>query len=214
VTGTGQDDTLVISYLFLRRVVGILGVALPFVLAIGSFVLGSSTGIEASISDYYDTIMRGVFVGILFAIGIFLFSYRGYEKKDNVAGYLACVFAIGVALFPATVDSRAVRTVHFLSAVAMFLTLAYFSYFLFTKSKEDPPYRPEKRHRNRVYRTCGLIIVASIALIALYIMVLEGTAIDAYKPVFVLETLALVAFGFSWFVKGATLWKDKLDNSE
>jgi len=212
VTGTGQDDTLVISYLFLRRVVGILGVSLPFVLAIGSFVLGSSTGIEASISDYYDTIMRGVFVGILFAIGIFLFSYKGYEKKDNVAGYLACVFAIGVALFPATVG--AVQTVHFLSAVAMFLTLAYFSYFLFTKSKDDPPYRPEKRNRNRVYRTCGLIIVASIVLIALYIMVLEGTAIDAYKPVFVLETLALVAFGFSWFVKGATLWKDKLDISE
>ena len=182
--------------------------SLPFVLATGSVILGSSSGIENSISDYYDTSMQGIFVGVLFAIGVFLFSYRGHEKRDNLAGYLACFSAIGVALFSAIVDSVAIRTVHFISAVPFFLTLAYFSWFLFTLSDQEPPYRPEKQRRNLVYRTCVVAIVVCLALIALYFVFGQGSGLDDIKPVFVLETEALVAFGLSWFVKGDTLWKD------
>ncbi len=51
------------SYLTLRRMVGILGVLLPVLLAVGCFALGSCTELRDSISDYYDTRMRDVFVG-------------------------------------------------------------------------------------------------------------------------------------------------------
>ena len=44
--------------------------------------------------------MQDVFVGVLFVIAWFLFSYRGYERKDDVAGDVACLCALGVALFP------------------------------------------------------------------------------------------------------------------
>jgi hypothetical protein len=47
-----------------------------------------------------------------------------------------------------------------------------------------------------------------IALIGFYFMALQGTALSALRPVFWLESLALWAFGVSWFIKGETLFKD------
>src|SRR6266852_8308761 len=84
------QDSLVLSYLGLRKAVGIIGFALPFVLAI------AGPGIQGSISCYYYTDMRNVLVGSLCAIGVFLMSTRGYDLRDEIAGRLACVFAIGV----------------------------------------------------------------------------------------------------------------------
>lgn len=45
--------------------------------------------------------------------------------------------------------------------------------------------------------------------IGLYALLLKDTAIAALEPIFWLESLALWAFGLSWFVKGETLWKDR-----
>jgi hypothetical protein len=94
-----NNSTLVFSYLTLRKGIGLLGLALPFVLSFGAFVVFQQA-LQSSISYYYWTGMRDVFVGTLFAIGFFLLSYQGYEKADNIAGNLACLFAVGVALFP------------------------------------------------------------------------------------------------------------------
>lgn len=205
-----NDDLprVLVSYLTLRRLVGILGVLLPVVLALGCFALGWCTGLQDSISDYYGTRMRNVFVGVLFTIGWFLFSYRGHERKDDIAGDLGCLFALGVALFPTTSENGLVRAIHFASATALFLVLAYFSLRLFTKTKEGGTPTPEKLTRNKVYVFCGVIMLVCIALIALYSMFLQGTGISGIKPVFWLESLALWAFGASWFVKGKTLWQD------
>ena len=114
---TQAPDPLVISYLGLRKVVGIIGLALPFALAFGRIFL-QGHGIEGSISCYYYTVMRNVLVGSLCAIGVFLMSCQGYDRKDEIAGYLASVFAIGVALFPttpymdATSQDKLVGTLH------------------------------------------------------------------------------------------------------
>ena len=81
-----DNDSLLISYLSLRKAVGIIGIALPFVLALGNWQLFHANGIEDSISYYYYTSMRGVLVGSLWAIGIFLMSYRGYQKRERNCG--------------------------------------------------------------------------------------------------------------------------------
>ncbi len=57
------DQSLVLSYLGLRKAIGIIGTTLPFVLALGKIVLGNP-GIQPSMSAYYDTKMGDVFVGI------------------------------------------------------------------------------------------------------------------------------------------------------
>jgi len=70
---TSVRDGLVISYLTLRAAVGIVGVALPPVLSGGCLLLGDCRSLERSISSYYGTGMRDVFVGLLFAIAFFMF---------------------------------------------------------------------------------------------------------------------------------------------
>lgn len=196
-----------VSYLTLRRVVGVLGVALPVVVAVWGFALSGSISLQDSISDYYSLRTRDAFVGILFTVAWFLYTYRGYERRDNIAGNLAGLFALGVALFPNS-GSSLEKVVHFTSAAAFFVVLSYFSMALFTQSG-DGPVTPQKRIRNKIYVTCGLVMLTCIVLIGLYSLFLKGSAIAALKPVFWLELIALWAFGVSWFIKGETLWKDR-----
>ena len=65
-----NERSLVFSYLTLRKAVGFLGIAFPFVLSLGALIL-FQTGIQSSISSYYHTYMRDVFVGTLCVIGFF-----------------------------------------------------------------------------------------------------------------------------------------------
>lgn len=199
----------VISYLTLRRCVGWLGILLPFVLSIGNRLLFGAEWTEDSISAYYGTEMRNVFVGVLCAIGLFLFSYKGYESKDDIAGDIACVFAVIVAFCPHDHPHAAVRSAHFAAAAGLFLTFAYFSIGLFTKSKGQMT--DEKRKRNRLYRICGGLILGCIALLATYKLWEDAVATEAFRPFFWLEALALWAFGLSWLVKGDFLLADDDD---
>lgn len=200
-------ERLLVSHLMLRRILGVLGIALPVILAVWGFALsGWALELQDSLSDYYSLRTRDAFVGILFVIAWFLFVYRGYERKDDIAGYFACVFALGVAFFPNSGEDWE-QIVHFSSAAGLFLVLSFFSLFLFTKSRGQRT--PRKRMRDRVYIICGVVMLACMALIGFYKLFLQDTFISDYKPVFWLESLMIWAFGISWFVKGQTLLKDR-----
>ena len=211
---SGPQDPLVLSYLELRKAVGIIGFALPFVLAFGK-ILVEGLGIQSSISGYYYTDLRNVFVGSLCAIGVFLMSCRGYDRKDRIAGSVACVFAIGVALFPttpyvdATSQDKFIGALHWSFAALLFLTLAYFSLALFTKTAPDKAPTPQKLQRNIVYRACGCTILACIFLIAVVALPPVKTLVERLSPVFWLESLAIVSFGVAWLTKGETILKDQ-----
>lgn len=204
-------QSLVMSYLGLRRAVGYIGIGLPFVLLIGKLLIQGGP-LPGSISAYYYSDMRNVLVGALFAIAIFLISYR-YDTPDNRAGTLAGVMAIGVALFPTSpadpaAQERVIGTVHLVCAGVFFLTLAYFSYFLFTRTDQAEP-TPRKKQRNVVYRVCGILIVGCLVLAVLADNVLGGVLIAELHPVFWLESVAIIAFGVSWLIKGETIMKDR-----
>ena len=221
------SNMLVISYMTLRKAVGVLGMALPFVLILGGLIF-YKTGVQGSLSAYYHTGMRDVFVGFLWVIGIFLYSYKGYEGakekgitgiiNDNVAGNLACVFAIGVAIFPTwineerTLPNPATGYAHLVFAALFFLTLSYFCLFLFTKTHKNSIVQKgsNKMKRNTIYRVCGILMLVCIALMGVYnIYPASSTAfLDPIRPTFTLETVAILAFGFSWLIKGETLLKD------
>ncbi|WP_326565500.1 DUF998 domain-containing protein [Amycolatopsis rhabdoformis] len=203
-------NTLVRSFLFLRRAIGVLGLALPFVVIIGKELLQGG-GLQGSLSGYYYSDLRNVFVGTLCAIGVFLVSYRGYGRIDDIAGNIAAVAAVCVGLFPtspvsATATERAVGVVHEVSAAVFFLTLAFFCLFLFTKS-DDPAPTSRKAARNVVYRVCGGVILAALALIVL-VGVFFDAATASLHPTVWLESLAVIAFGVSWLVKGEALLAD------
>lgn len=195
------------SFRTLRRIVGTLGIALPVVLALWGFAVCPNHRLQPSISDYYYCRTRDGLVGILWTIGWFLFAYPGYEWTDRLAGIIGGICALGVALSPDQ-GPGIEPAIHFTSATILFLTLACFSLFLFTKSDGSPT--ANKLKRNRVYRTCGVVMVLCIVTLAVYHAVPKSASIDALRPVFWLESLALWAFGISWGVKGEVgPWRDR-----
>lgn len=208
------------SYLALRKAVGIIGILLPVVLAVGTNLVGDVSGLRPSISLYYGTSMGDVLVGALCAVGLFLFFYAGYEPIDNWAGNFAGTFAIGTALFPAVVGPYRVegfpgtagfpswvRTVHLTSAALFFLTLAFFSLFLFTRTTSDTPPTPQKQLRNRIYVICGVTIVVALIVIIVYSALVPLA--ERSSLVFFIEAIALLAFAISWLTKGEAILTDK-----
>jgi hypothetical protein len=215
---SGPQTPATLGYHELRTIVGVLGVLLPFVLAIG-FMLKHGFAFEQSISAYYYTYMRNVFVGSLCAIGLFLVSTRGYDLRDEIAGKLACIFAVIVALCPTTPAccpakwQKIVGTVHLTSAALLFSTLAYFCLKLFVISKQPAGPSPEKLRRNKVYKVCGWAIVGCIVGITVFKFFLATSpepVLSAYPPmVFSAESIAIWAFGIAWLIKGELFLKDK-----
>ncbi len=223
-----SGNNLVISFLTLRTLLGILGVSLPIILIIGDSIFAGSLQVQCSVSLYYYTKMRNVFVGVLWAFGLFLISYRGYKGnkgvedriKDNLITNIAGALAILVALLPTLVKLcgnidpdlacyehgiQLVKTIHLIAAGLFFIIIGWMSYFRFYRTiGEGFPERLVKR-RKRLYRACGLIIWLSIAFLAMeFIFKFEITEFD----IFIGEAVALFAFGIAWLTKGRAL--DKL----
>ena len=215
-----REKSLIISYLTMRRLIGILGISLPFIVILGGLAQ-SDAGLQGSISGYYYTNMRDLFVGILSGVALFLLSYRGYEQIDDIVANLSGLFALGMILFPTAMYSGKVvrvgmfliadnisETIHLSFSALFFLALSFNSLFLFTR-RHPGVMGKEKKRRNVIYRTCGIVMILAIACITLYNIFFRGTSLAAINPVLILESVALCAFGISWLVKGHTLFRDK-----
>lgn len=205
-----NNSELIYTYWTLRNAVGWIGMLLPFVLMLGVFFIFNENVIKDSISSYYYSGMRDVFVGALCGIALFMFFYYGYDEWDNWTANLAGIFALGVAWFPTTESgtSDLIGKIHFTFAALLFLTLAYFSLFLFTKSEKGVPPSREKSIRNKIYIICGITILVCVISIPIYTLFIQtGNSVSPF--VFWAETVALIAFGISWLTKGETLFPDK-----
>lgn len=98
--------------------------------------------------------------------------------------------------------------VHIIAAAILFGSLGYVSIHFFTKTDSHEP-GMRKRRRNMIYRVCGIVIWVSLALYGLFWTAERFApgaawvrAIDDCSPLFIVETVCLLAFGFSWLVKG------------
>ena len=205
-----NPDSAIISYITLRKIIGLLGICIVPVLMLGSFILDHTTNVQASVSSYYNTSMRDEFVGIVCGISLFLLSHHGDTWKDSLASKLAGILALGIAFFPtsATNDKSDIMSIlHFITSGIFFVILAYMSIFLFTKT----PGRltRKKKIRNRIYKACGIIMIICVAGIPIVRIPSVHESIAFVKPTLILETFALVSFGISWLIKGEFLLKDK-----
>jgi magnesium-transporting ATPase (P-type) len=216
---TPGSDPLVRSYLFLRSGIGIIGVALPFVLVIGTVILNRRLEVSDSMSAYYYSVTGNVFVGSLWAIAIFLICYQ-YDHLDNIVSNIAGFCAIGLSLFPTTPDGvtatqqqEMIGKAHFLFATSFLVALAFMAFFLFTrenpeKDKVTDTDRKRKRLRNMVYQICGIAMAACIVLAAIILFVpylSDNRWQHQYHPILIIEVISTLAFGIAWFVKGETL---------
>ncbi|MBK5270940.1 MAG: DUF998 domain-containing protein [Bacteroidia bacterium] len=205
-----DPDSIIISFMTLRKLIGVLGISLPFVLVLGSFILDHPCRLQVSISAYYHTSMRNGLVGILCGVSLFLFTYHGYKWYDSLLSKAAGFFALCVAFFPTSESndkSDIISTLHYITSGIFLVILGCMSLFLFTKSSGDRT--PEKKRRNRIYRFCGIGMLVCVAGIPLAGIPSIHTYVAVLKPTLVFETLALIFFGVSWLVKGEALFWDK-----
>lgn len=206
----------VISYKTLRIAVGILGITLPLILVLGTWILDNEFPILNSISSYAHIRIANGFVGILCAVALFMFSYLGRDFKDNFLGHLAGLFALGIAFFPNNVENpwTTINIIHLSSSLLFFVTLITFSLWLFPKTDQET-ISEQKKKRNMVFKICGYTMIICIAIIILYMAWLIKILPNQgwFQPVFWLESIALLAFGISWITKGQLIYKDPIEET-
>lgn len=93
-----------ITFDHLRKCVGWIAFLLPVLVTCGYMVTVGEFRLLGSISAYYFTPMRSLFVGALCMVGIFLYAYRGYTRKETILFRIAAGLAVAIALFSMNPD--------------------------------------------------------------------------------------------------------------
>jgi hypothetical protein len=236
---TNEIKQELISPKIMLGMIGLIALILPIVIPIGRLILdGHCRSLEGSISAYYHTGVRDVFVGMLCALAFAFFAYKGYDDRsvinDRAVGRAAAIFTLGVAFFPTSIDkfeateciaefdNKIFSKIHYISASLLFLSLAYFCFFLFTKSKngnywnkkDRMNFELEKLKKNKIYVWCGSIIIFCMLCVAIYALLShlsnnyqwEKTLIIIKRLrennlVFWLELIMIWSFAIAWLFK-------------
>ena len=213
-----------INVLKLRKILGWLGMMLPFILAalymlfeVNAFILPHSIS-----ATYHAASCITPFMIILGSAGVLLICYDGYDKQDKIICTVAGIFGLMICIFPCStypnniglnsmeligtfhLPAVASGWIHNIAAVIFFGLLAYNSFFLFTKSSGEMT--EEKKKRNIIFRVCGIGMIASFLLLIPLLLLKVPAA------TWIIEAIALLFFGISWLTKAQCykwLFKDK-----
>jgi hypothetical protein len=204
------------SFLIVRIIVGVLGLLLPVLLVVGTNVFFDEGPFPRnSLSAYYFSGGRDLFVGILCALGVFLIGYKVAEANlDNTLTLIAGVAAVCVALFPTSRPSElatpvpltalqvklgegTVTAIHYVSAGVFLVSLAVLSYQFGKREYKRPPgagARSRRFWRDFHFACAGLIVLGLAAAVILQPITDAALLIG--------EVIAVVAFAISWLFKG------------
>ena len=205
MTSDKLQKNILSTYFTLRMGIVVLSVALPLILYFGGKLVGIN--LLNSMSAYYgenDWVMRNWLVGILWAVGSFLYLYKGYSTLENVLLNLAGVFAVGVAMIPCNCWDGAIgdsSTWHAVVAVSFFLSMAAVCLFCAGDTISLLPDQKTKDAFNRSYRLIGTLLVLSpLAAIAVSDVFRR---LENYK--FFVEAFGVWIFAAYWGVKSREL---------
>ena len=171
-------------------------------------LLGAYRGINysgwyKSISATYFANSSPCMIAALSLCSFFLFTYKGYDMGDRVYTMVAAVSAPMIVIFPcaaAPLDYvglfacpiKVSNWIHTVAAATLFGSFALMTLLQFPKGKH--------RRRNMIYRTCGWIMLALMAVAAL------SSIFDLpdYMTM-ICEAGMLWAFAVAWIVKSGVL---------
>ncbi len=202
-----------LSYQIHRVLIGALGLLLPVFLYIFNRVFETPglppLGHLESVSAYYYSGAMFAFVGVLFALALFLGTYRGYAGAvDQVLGILGGIAALGVIIFPTAPPIASLQRPwwtppmqhwHYYSAAALFLIFIIFAVFVFTQSNQRwADMHLNKKVRNVLSVLCGVLMLAGVIWTRL-----SG---EASRPIFVPECFTIAFFAISWLLKASAPW--------
>lgn len=100
MSATKLEHDINFDYRELRLMVGLIAFLLPVAVYLITFK------ISPSISAYYHSNARDVFVGLMFVIGALLVAYKGHNKTEEWISSFGGVTAIVTALFPTSCDNK------------------------------------------------------------------------------------------------------------
>lgn len=211
----------------IRKLIGILGLALPFALPL------AANDFLASIShNYYLPLPSLIFIIIISTMALFLISYKGYRidntgikehLSDDFITNIGGLAALIVVIVPtccmdsanATVEtlcenqdypllghnSTFKNYIHLISAGIFLFTMGWMSAFKFVRGTDSSTLE------FLIYKICGYLVWAAIGVLIIYL------ALERFVPnfpesthiVYIMETVAIVPFGISWLIKGETM---------
>ena len=166
-----------------------------------------------TLSYYYYTPGRPIFVTVLVSIGVLLITYRGYPDQsskrsnrniDNLLSTVCGISAISLALIPTKfcltpTDCYESTTlfsswiVHYSSAIVLFFAEAYISRFLCSQTEDTK--------LSCIFKRIGdMLFVLIVALIVLVV-----TKVSKGSPtIFWVQVLMVWLFSLAWLLKGLT----------
>jgi hypothetical protein len=206
------------SYLIMRLGIGALGIVLPLWLVFADWIAFSGDPHpRGSLSVYYYSGMRDVFVVIMSATGIFLITHMVADKNlDNTATLLAGLCACLIPLFPTGHPSYfhegltplqdlwgedAIRNVHF-GASAVFLVLLTLMSVLFGLREGRRPRRQGQHFSPMFWRWFHWACAIAMGLALIWIVV-TGRVGSPPRSLLIGEWVSAWAFGASFLAKGA-----------
>jgi hypothetical protein len=198
------------TYFWSRVGTAVIGILFPLIL----WLVGLRLGVElqGSISSYYHTPMRNVFVGILFAVGASLYLYRGYNMLENIVLNVAGILALCIALLPTSAvaelkcDTFTAPYLHGISAISFFLLIAYVCIFDLSKTLEEID-EPRKSFYQNLYRILGGFMIVFPLSSALLLLLTNETG----SLIFWVELAGVWVFSAYWFVKTWEISESQLD---
>ena len=186
----------------------IVAIALPFVLLVSAWWVG----MQDSMSAFYYTNMRNLFVGAIFAIGMCLYAYKGYNNRENTCLTVGGVFLFFVALFPTNPVgpdkeiAQWIPAVHYVSAICFFALIGYVCVFARAHGLSSS----DKGHDyNRDYsRTYNIIAIVMMTVLVFAIWTVSDALLGKeFKGtrIFWIEASAIWTFAAYWIAKSQEL---------
>ncbi|MBN2628322.1 MAG: hypothetical protein JXA95_16780 [Spirochaetales bacterium] len=207
-----KETAKVYDYETQRFIIGLTAISLPFLVTL------IYQRIITSISAYYYTVSRNIFVGLLFITGFFLLIYNGRYYYEALISKIAAICAIGTALAPTGLPIeiteykdclekliRSNESLHYFFSILLFAQLIFLClcFARRAKLKKDR----FSNARRVIYLICSGLMTASLLSFPLLVKFTPLTPEDLNRInlLFYAESTALIAFGTAWFAAGKPL---------
>jgi hypothetical protein len=219
------DEAIVESYQKMRRRIGFLALAFPLVLILVGLCWGIK--VQQTLSNYYFALdpdgrvdmfpVRLWFCGILFIVGFFLHKYHGFSDNEDRWLSVAGGFALGVAIFPMSIDGKnqydfvlswiplsfiSQLSLHGICAVLAFACIAVVIVWYSDSTLSE--LRKTKPAEAKVYKTI-YVVIALFMIASIVISVILNIKYPQGDYILSAEWCGIWAFAAYWFVKNREL---------